>query len=393
MRAVSEMAGRIPDVHFLAPRAASTRLSRRALLAGFGVVGLGALSACGRNTTMAASPPTDGELESKLNLYSWGDYDNPELIEAFKAKNDVLVQVDSYGSNEELIAKLSTSRGTSGYDVVVPTGSNIPQMLKHDLLQELDLDLIPNFTHMDPNFTHQYFDPDNTYSICKAWGTTGFVYNTKKITHEMTSWQDFIDTAQKEAAGTTSLLEDPWEVCAIALAALDYSLNTQDEKELEEARSIVLDKLAPNTKAYIGNVATGMVQGSFTLLQAFNGDARQGLSEAAEPEDWKFVFPTPSANLWMDCWAIATGAQHPDSAHAFINQMISPETAVEQLDYIGYPIGTQGLAEQAKKADLDEQDLIFPSQKVLDRLEPSKQTPADQIRTKIYADAQARSGA
>ena len=382
-----------PDVTFLAPRAASARLSRRALLAGFGVVGLGALSACGKTTKMAASPPTDGELESKLNLYSWGDYDNPELLDAFKSKNDILVQVDAYGSNEELVAKLSTSRGTSGYDVVVPTGSNIPQMLEHDLLQELDLSLIPNFKHMDPNFTHQYFDPDNTYSICKAWGTTGFVYNTKKIDKELTSWQDFLDTAQKEAAGTTALLEDPWEVSAIALSARGYSLNTQDEGELDEARKIIVDQLAPNVKAYVGNAATSMIQGSFTLLHAFNGDARQGLTEVKDPENWKFVFPTPSANLWMDCWAIATGAPHPDSAHAFINQMISPDTAVDQLDYIGYPIGTKGLAEQAKKADLDQQDLIFQAQKVLDRLEPSKQTPADQIRTKILTDAQARSGA
>ncbi|MDK8436722.1 spermidine/putrescine ABC transporter substrate-binding protein [Brevibacterium sp. GP-SGM9] len=387
------MVRRRPDVTFLAPRTASARLTRRALLAGFGVAGLGALSACGRNTKMAESPATDGELESKLNLYSWGDYDNPELIEAFKAQNDVLVQVDSYGSNEELIAKLSTSRGTSGYDVVVPTGSNIPQMLEHDLLQELQMDLIPNFEHIDPNFTNQYFDPDNRYSICKAWGTTGFVYDTKTITHEMTSWQDFIDAAQKEGAGTTSLLEDPWEVSAIALAALGYSLNTEDEGELDEARTIIVDQLAPNTKAYIGNVATGMIQGSFTLLQAFNGDARQGLSEVPNPEDWKYVFPTPSANLWTDCWAIATGAPHPDSAHAFINHMISPDTAVDQLDYIGYPIGTKGLAELAKEADIDERDLIFPTQEVLDRLEPSKQTPADQIRTKIFADAQARSGA
>ena len=387
------MARTRPDVTFLAPRAASARLSRRALLAGFGVVGLGALSACGKTTKMAASPPADGELESKLNLYSWGDYDAPEIIDAFKSKFDVLVQVDSYGSNEELAAKLSTSRGTSGYDVVVPTGSNVPQMLEHDLLQELDLSLIPNFEHIDDNFKNQYFDPENTYTVCKAWGTTGFVYNTKKIDRDLTSWQDFVDTAQKEAAGTTALLEDPWEVAAIALAAMGVSLNTEDEGELDEARKIIVDQLAPNIKAYIGNAATGMIQGSFTLLHAFNGDARQGLTEVKDPESWKFVFPTPSANLWTDTWAIATGAPHPDSAHAFINHMISPDTAVEQLDYIGYPIGTKGLAEQAKKAELDEQDLIFPAQEVLDRLEPSKKTPADQIRTEIYADAKARSGA
>ena len=354
---------------------------------------MGALSACSKNTSMAASADTDGKIESKLNLYSWGDYDNPDLIQSFKDEFDVLVQVDAFGSNEELVAKLSTSRGTSGYDVVVPTGANIPQMLEHDLLQELDLDLIPNFEHMDPNFIHQYYDPDNKYSICKAWGTTGFMYDTTVISRKMETWQDFIDVAQDEAAGTTALLEDPWEVSAIALSALGYSLNTQDEGELDEARTIVLEQLAPNTKAYIGNVATGMIQGSFTLLQAFNGDARQGLAEVSNPEDWKFVFAKPSANLWMDCWALATGAQHPDAAHAFINHMLAPENAIDQIDYIGYPIGLKGTAEKAAKADLEEQGLIFPPQEVLDRLEPSKQTPADQIRTAIYTDAQARSGA
>ena len=392
-KVVPDMSQRNPDVRFLVPRAAASRLSRRALLAGFGVVGLGALSACSKNTSMAASAATDGKIESKLNLYSWGDYDNPDLIESFKEKFDVLVQVDAFGSNEELVAKLSTSRGTSGYDVVVPTGANIPQMLEHDLLQELNLDLIPNFEHMDPNFIHQYYDPDNKYSICKAWGTTGYMYDTTVISRKMETWQDFIDVAQDEAAGTTALLEDPWEVSAIALSSLGYSLNTQDEGELDEARTIVLEQLAPNTKAYIGNVATGMIQGSFTLLQAFNGDARQGLAEVSNPEDWKFVFAKPSANLWMDCWALATGAQHPDAAHAFINHMLAPENAIEQIDYIGYPIGLKGTAEKAAEADLDEQGLIFPPQEVLDRLEPSKQTPADQIRTAIYTDAQARSGA
>ncbi|MDN5634743.1 MAG: spermidine/putrescine ABC transporter substrate-binding protein [Brevibacterium sp.] len=380
-------------ISVLAPHDKVERITRRAALAGFGVLGLGALTACGRNTSMAASPATDGELESKLNLYTWGDYDSPDLLEKFRDDFDVLLQVDSYGSNEELIAKLSSSRGTSGYDVVVPTGSQIDRFASHDLLQPLDLSLIPNFSHMDPNFIDQDFDPGNEYTICKAWGTTGFAYRTDVISGTMTSWQDFIDAAQGEAAGRTSLLSDPWEVTAITLATLGYSLNTTDEKELAEAKKIILDEIAPNVRAYFGSASTGMIQGSFDLMQSYNGDARQGFNEVDNPEDWEYVFPTPSANLWMDCWAIATGAPHPDAAHEFINFMISPDNTMTQIEYIGYPIGAKGTEEKAKEAELDYLDLIFPDQEVLDRREARSVNEGMAARVDILTEAKRRSGA
>ncbi|QUL78416.1 MULTISPECIES: spermidine/putrescine ABC transporter substrate-binding protein [unclassified Brevibacterium] len=386
------MSERFP-ISVLAPKSQVPTISRRSALAGFGVLGLGALSACGATTKMAESPAPDGEIESKLNLYSWGDYDSPDLLGTFNDDFDVLLQVDSYGSNEELIAKLSSSRGTSGYDVVVPTGSDLVRFTSHDLLQPLDMSLIPNFEHMDPNFIAQDFDPKNEYTICKAWGTTGYAYRTDVITRPMESWQDFIDAAQDEAAGRTSLLSDAWEVAAIGLAARGYGLNSTDERELEEARKIIVDEVAPNVRAYFGSASTGMIQGSFDLMQSYNGDARQGFGEVDNPEDWEFVFPTPSANLWMDCWAIATGAPHPDAAHAFINFMIAEENAMTQIEYIGYPIGVRGSEEKARNEGFEGLDLIFPDQKILDRLVASEFNEGTQARVDILTAAQRRSGA
>ncbi|MDO5534386.1 MAG: spermidine/putrescine ABC transporter substrate-binding protein [Propionibacteriaceae bacterium] len=385
-------------LRFLGPepvaRQVARSVSRRRLLAGIGVLGLGALTGCTASTQrMADSPAPDGMVENKLNLYSWGDYDDPELLDRFKDDHGLVLQVDSFGSNEEMIAKLAAARGTSGYDVVVPTGLMIPQMVEHNLLQPLDMDRIPNFSNIDPEFTGQYFDRDNTYSVCKAWGTTGFVYDTEVITRSMESWADFVDAAQNEADGRTALLEDPWEVCSIALGSQGVSLNTTDDAELEECRRIVVDELAPHIRAYLGNAATGMAQGTVSLLQAFNGDARQGMLEAGEGHTWRFVFPTPSANLWMDNWCLATGAPHPDAAHAFIDAMISPEAAIANVDYIGYPVGTRGLEEQAREAELEDLDLIFPDQEVLDRLEASEYNEGQQARVEIFGAAQARSGA
>ena len=380
-------------VSVLAPPAAARRITRRAALAGIGVIGLGALSACGSSTGMAASPATDGELEDKLNLYTWGDYDSPDLLSKFRDEFDILLQVDSYGSNEELIAKLSSSRGTSGYDVVVPTGSQLSRFTSHDLLQPLDLSLIPNFQTMDPNFIHQDVDPNNEFTICKAWGTTGYAYRTDVITREMTSWQDFIDAAQNEASGKTSLLDDALEVSSIGLTSLGYSINTTNEQEIAEARAIIVDQVAPHVRAYFGSASTGIIQGSFTLMHSYNGDARQGFGEVEDPENWKFVFPTPSANLWMDTWAIATGAPHPDAAHAFINYMIDPANSLEQIEYIGYPIGVQGSEEAAKEAGVEGLDMIFPPQEVLDRLEAGVFNDKIQLLVDTLTEAKRRSGA
>ncbi|GAA2089735.1 MULTISPECIES: polyamine ABC transporter substrate-binding protein [Brevibacterium] len=368
------------------------RLSRRTVLAGMGAAGLSLLASCGQRG-MAESPAPDGQLESRLNVYSWGDYDPPELLEAWSADNDVRLQVDAFGSNEEMMAKLAASRGTSGYDIVVPTGIYIPTMVEHGLLQRLDHSLLPNLATMDPAFMDQTFDPGNVHSVCKAWGTTGFVYDAHRISGDPQSWQDFIDLAAGEASGATMLLEDAWEVCSIALAALGHDLNTVEPAELDEAAEIVVDRLAPHVRAYMGNANTAMAQGSFALMQAFNGDARQGMLEADDPERWRFVFPTPSANLWMDTWCIATGAQNPDAAHAFIDWIIGPEQALAETDYIGYSTGSTAFAEPGIEDGFELAEIIFPEQHVLDRLVASEMNEGMQRRVEILTDAQTRSGA
>lgn len=381
-----------PDVKILGSPQTARHLTRRSVLAGMAASGVALLAACGQGSgKVAANIAPDGSLEDRVNVYTWGDYDDPDLLKDFKKRYGAVVQADAYGSNEEMMAKLAASRGTSGYDVIVPTGLMIPQMIEHKLVQELDRSLIPNLDTLDPNFTDQYFDPGNRYSVVKCWGTTGFVYDRKKLTGTYTSWSDFLDLAEGEASGRVAVLEDAWEVTSIALGHLGHDMNTDDDAQLAEARTIVVDRLAPNIKAYVGNAATAMGQGAFTLMQAFNGDARQGILDADDPDRWAFVYPTPSANLWMDNWCLATGAPHPDAAHRFIDWIIAPEQATVECDYIGYATGSKVFLDKQVEEQFDLPELIFPAQTVLDRLTASEFRGME-ARTNILTAAQARSG-
>lgn len=301
-----------------------------------------------------------GPLESSLNIFSWGDYDDPAVVQSFTDKLGPKVTFGSYGSNEEMIAKLVAAKGTSGYDIVVPTGVFVPQLAKAGLLEELNHDLIPNLKYMDPAFLKQIWDPENKWSVCKAWGTTGFVYNKNIITRELTTWNDFMDAAQNEASGKTSLLDDPAEITGMYFWANGIDWNTTKKADLDAAEKFLVDTLAKHIAAFDSYPGgTAIPQGTQTLMQVWNGDARIGILNSTNPDQWVWKLGAPATELWMDNWSIAMGAKHPEAAHAFINYTMVPETQLKQLDYIGYHTGAAGIEDAAKAENLPMLDMVF----------------------------------
>ena len=374
----------------LVPHTAAPRLTRRALLGGATVLGLGALAGC-NDRAYAPTAAVDGKREDRLNVYSWGDYDDPGNIRRFRRANGIKVQMDAFASNEEMIAKLSTARGTSGYDIVVPTGNYVPQLIANGMLAKLDLSLIPNFDNLEESARGRAWDPDNQYVVAKTIGTTGFIYDTAKIKTKMVSWSDFIAAAKGPAKGSTSVLDDAFEVASIYLAANGHDLNTTDSEVLEQARKFLVDDFAKYIRNFSSDPSQNIVQRDFTLMQCYNGDACLGIDEG-DYDGWKFVFPEPTANLWMDNWAIATGSQHPDNAHAWINFMLEPEVGFKDMVYNGYPTGLKGQRELAEKRDVDMIDLIFPADEVMDRLTAGLLTKAQGTLVKILNEVKAVAG-
>lgn len=349
------------------------------------------LTACGAGRKVAASAPLTDTIEGQLNYYSWGDYEDPDDLEVFENRFGVNLQVDSFGSNEEMIAKLAAARGTSGYDVVVPTGVYIPQMVEHGLLDALDHSRLPNLKNLEKRFYNPSWNPNSRHGVCKDWGTTGFMYLKSLTDRTPTSWADFVSLAKGPARGKVSVLEDPWEVVSIGMGALQIEPNTTAAGDLAKARDLLVNQLAPTIQGYNSSITSVVSGGAYSLLQAWNGDARLTLMNESDPDRWGFVFPLPTANLFVDNFALVTGSQHPGAAHAFINYMLEPEVSYKELQYIGYQTGVSGLAERGKAADLGFPDLLFPPDTVINRLVSGNVDSATQERTEILNQMQARS--
>ena len=144
------------------------------------------------------------EPEAKqLNFYNWTDYVAEDTIPNFKKQTGIKVTYDNYSSNDELFAKLR--QGSTGYDLIVPTDNFVVKMNEGDLLEPLDLGLIPNLKNLDERFRNADYDPGNKYSIPWQWGTTGIGYDPTKVGEEVNDW-DALDAPvgpQDEARSST----------------------------------------------------------------------------------------------------------------------------------------------------------------------------------------------
>ena len=296
---------------------------------GAGAVASSTLSvlACQPNTTAQSSGGGgSGPEEKVLNLYNWSEYVAKSTIPNFEKQTGIEVTQDFYSSNEELLAKLQA--GGTGYDVIVPSDYMISIMIKSDILEPLDMSKIPNFKNVGDNYRGLPYDPDNEYSVPYQWGTTGILYNQKKLGKLDSSWEPMWDPDYK---GKIGMLNDPRETPGAALYKLGYSVNTTNKEQLDEAEA-ELKKQKPLLRGYFDSTQNrpSVINGDLLLGHVFSGDAFIALSS---DEELDYLIPKPSATRWTDNMAIPKGAEHPDNAHKFINYILSAKAGAALTNY------------------------------------------------------------
>jgi spermidine/putrescine transport system substrate-binding protein len=309
------------------------RISRSNFLRtmGAGVVAGSTLSvlACQPNTTAQSSGGGgSGPEEKQLNLYNWSDYVAKSTIPDFQKQTGIQVTQDFYASNEELLAKLQA--GGTGYDVIVPSDYMVGIMIKSNVLEPLDKSKIPNFKNIGEEFKGLPYDPDNKYSVPYQWGTTGILYNKKKV-GEVDTWDVMWDPRFK---GKIGMLDDSRETPGAALYRLGYSVNTTDPNQLHRAEAS-LKKQKPLLRGYFADTQTrALVQnGDLLLGHTYSGDAFLVLGGN---QDLDYAIPKPAATRWTDNMAIPKGAPHLDNAHKFINYILSAKAGAALTNYTYY---------------------------------------------------------
>jgi spermidine/putrescine transport system substrate-binding protein len=169
---------------------------------------------------------------------------------------------------------------------------------------------------------------------------------------------------------------------------------TTDTKQIDACEDYIVGTLAPHIAAFDSYPGSGAIpQGTHALIQAWNGDARQGILSSGDSGRWKWVLGAPTTELWMDNWAISASAPHPEAAHAFINDVLAPENALRELDYTGYHTGTSDIVSAAEAEGFERLDLVFFSPEQLATMKDGEINEATERNVDIWTKAKAAAGA
>ena len=300
----------------------------------------------------------------KVYVYNWGEYIDPETLDMFEKETGIQVIYDEFDTNETMYPKVEA--GASNYDVVCPSDYMIQKMIDNDLLQELNWDNIPN---AKANIGAQYyeqseaFDPGNRYAVPYCWGTVGILYNKTMVDEPVTSWSILWD---EKYADSILMQDSVRDLFMVGLKSLGYSMNSTGEKELNEAKDLLIQQ-KPLVQAYvIDQVRDKMIGNEAALGVIYSGEA---IFTQRENPDLEYVIPKEGTNVWIDSWVIPKNAENVENAEKFIDFMCRGDIALLNFDYITY--STPNTAAQAliKDDDIRNSKIAFPDLSQYDGLE------------------------
>ena len=339
-------------LHREVQRAAGRPLDRRQAL-GLGGMALlaAAAAACGSTSTGgaakssssgSANPLAGKPLENHLEIYNWSQYDDPSTFTKFsnlpaEKKAGMTVHETFYSSNDELLAKLHA--GGTSYDIIVPSQNAVAELIQEKSLMALDKALLPNLKYLDPSFLRPSYDPTGDYHVIKDFGITMFFYNNKIVKEQPKTMLDFYHALPKYVSmGRTNLLDGAEEVVPLALMALGMDPNTTSQSDFSKVKSFLLSirkgVTTIDSSAYINDAIAGKI----ILSQGWNGDVRRIVQGRKKQGDITAVIPQAASEIWADNWCIPATAPHPVAAHAWINWLLTPSTAVTEMNYHNYKI-------------------------------------------------------
>lgn len=319
----------------IAPAVAAKRVNkevlikRRKVFPAVAVVCAAVIIICFLNMRGTSSDrPYEGQT---LYIYNWGEYTGENIIADFEEETGASVVMDIFDSNEQMYIKVANNES---YDILVPSDYMIQRLIEEDLLQKLDKTRLDCMDKLCDVVKGLPYDPENEYSVPYFWGTVGIVYDKTKVSIEDLEKEGYNIFLDQKYKGDVYLYDSERDSFMMALKALGYSMNTENEAEIQEAYQWLVDCVETmDTEIVTDEIIDNMAQGRKALGLVYSGDAAYIM---AENENMGFYMPEGGTNLWSDAMVIPKNAQNPELAHEFINFASDYDGAYDNSSYVGY---------------------------------------------------------
>jgi len=314
----------------------------------------------------------------EVRVYNWSDYIDEDLLEKFQTETGITLIYDVFDSNEVLETKMLA--GSSGYDVVVPSGTFLQRQITAGAFQKLDAAKLSNSGNLwdvIKDRTAQY-DPDNAYSINYMWGTTGIGINVAKVKEALGDDAPIGSLAlvfepsnmEKLAKCGVQMLDAPAEIIPAALAYLGEDPDSHDPDVIAKTEA-VLSGIAPYVqKFHSSEYINALANGDICVAFGWSGDILQARDRADEAENGveiAYNAPSEGALMWFDQMAIPADAPNPDGAHKFLNFILDANNMAAASNYVYYANGNKA-SQQFLEEDVITDPAIYPNAETLKNL-------------------------
>ena len=278
--------------------------------------------------------------EGKLVIYHWFEYIPQELLDKFAAENDVEIVMDTYDSNEALLAALKAGAiGT--YDVAVPGDYMVKIMAGEGLLDTIAEGELANKGNIQAEWADPSFDPGRAHSIPYQWGSTSFAVNRDAYKGDIGT-TDILFNPPAELSGKINMLDSQGEVLAMAALHMGIPQCSQDREQLK-----ALNAMLQNAKAHWASFNSDtakevLVSGDAAVGQIYDGFAAKARAEGANIE---YAFPKQGYIVWMDNVVLLKDAPNRENAIKFMDFLLEPENIAAVTNYARYNAGVSGVGD------------------------------------------------
>jgi spermidine/putrescine transport system substrate-binding protein len=274
--------------------------------------------------------------KTPLYIYTWADYIDPELIEKFERENGCKVIIDTFDSNETMLAKLLA--GASGYDIIMPTDYVMPHLISSNLIEPLDTNKLPLVVkNLDRSVATEHA---LNYNVPYAFSCTGILWRKDKVPKDLTfeDWNDMFDSRLNKRV---CMMNDIREVIGLGLKMMGHSVNSTNQTEIEEAVGIVKQWKERSVKMDNEAYRSGIPSGEFVTAMAYNSDAVMLMVD--DPDHIGYTLPTNGVLASCDVFCILKSSKQKNLAHKFIDMFYNPTNAAKNAQFNCAPMPVLGM--------------------------------------------------
>jgi spermidine/putrescine transport system substrate-binding protein len=290
-----------------------------------------------------------------LQLYNWIQYINPDVVKSFEKKYGVQVQISTFTTIDEAVAKIAS--GQVQFDAFVPELVFLERLAVGKILQPLNLSYIPNLhANVWPSLASPWYDVGSRYTVPYTIYTTGIGwradmlpgFNPAKLANP---WSALWVQGPK-IAGKVGLLDDQHEGLTMGLLHNGVTdVYTGNPAYLTAAKNSLIQLVNQANLKFDTNEFQHLADGSSWLHQAWSGDMASTpayASKGTPASAFRYWWPTNGKGpIDNDTFAILRGAKNPVLAHLFLNHVLDVEQAFTNFTYLYYQQPLNAITPQA----------------------------------------------